>query len=858
MKISGKKTFFMIILVFSAILGVGQENDFITKLKTQLLLFRTQKVDQVIVIQTDKTLYRQGETMWMKGYVTDAVTHALSMNSLELSAQLTDDKGSNVLEGKFMLKNGVVDFDFTIPSDLPSDLYSLVAYTPEMENGDIRKIFKKEIFICRPENLDLIPYVEYQKSVFAPDCKESATLRLIDYNRKPVSGKKFEYQIFSQDRELLSGKGKTGTAGSGEVVFFTPPAQNGAPLLVSLTIPVGKDHLNLVRKIPTVSEKINVKFYPEGGSRVPGVVQLVVFEAKDQQGNPVKVKGEIIDDQNNIVTSSETTGYGLGSFTLLNNDTGKLKMKITSDTGKNQEIQLPQFSPGSMSIRVKGCDGKNLTLLLGRTPKSETGKFKLAAVANGELVWAGDFVLDQAGVVNVPLDNFHSEIAAFAVFNDAGILVAQRLISTGKSQSLNISYSSKKDRYKTGEVGEIKLKITDKEGKPVRAELAASLADKYSFPTSAFGIESVRYGLVTPLPYDESEDKSAKLSPDDFLLSDSFTGFDWDQVMLTDPGKGSAGRMNAIRISGTVVDDKNLAVPNALVSLTGPSLKLFNTTSNLHGEFSVNLPVSVEKQNLSATATDVLGKLNYKVRLNKSFKDEILNSLKTMSVVDWDVLEQLNIASYFIRNPDYFKAKTSVRVRVGEKKVSQAYWKRYVNGSSSLLEILSSIRPYEMSGGKIIFRGRNSFLAQDGALIVIDGVRMGTESSQLSMINPLDIEDIRILLDPVEMGQYTGLNSVGVIEITTKRGRISEIKPDEASMKSSEKLPKSFTPEPIGEGKYDLKTTLQWIPVLFTDENGEATIAFKTGNVKSTFLLEIAGFTNQRQWIGGRTEIKVE
>lgn len=96
MKTSGTKLFLMVILSFSTVLVSGQENDFIARLKTQLFLYRTQSSSQVIAVQTDKVLYRQGETMWMKGYSVDAITHSLSLNSLELSVQLADSRGGAI------------------------------------------------------------------------------------------------------------------------------------------------------------------------------------------------------------------------------------------------------------------------------------------------------------------------------------------------------------------------------------------------------------------------------------------------------------------------------------------------------------------------------------------------------------------------------------------------------------------------------------------------------------------------------------------------------------------------------------------------------------------------------------------
>ena len=652
--------------------------------------------------------------------------------------------------------------------------------------------------------------------------------------------------------------GKTATNGSGEVVFFTPSAQSGKAMLASLTIPAGRDRLNLITKIPLSSEKINITFFPEGGKRVPGIPQVIVFVATDQLGSPVIVKSDIIDEQGNLIVSTATSQSGIGTFTLINNDNQKLKLKIVSDIGKNQETPLPSLSPEGMCITVKKNDGKNLSLLVARSPNSTAANFKIVAVINGELVWASDFDLEQSGIINIPLDNFNSEIAAIAIFNQKGELVAQRLIYTGKIHPWNITITPNKSVYSKGEEGLIIVKITDQNGKPVKAELAAGIADRYTFPASSSQVSSLYYGLQKPLLFDEPLKKTEGLILDYCLVSNSLRGFDWNRIVAIDPAKGSSPRLNAIRISGTVLDEKDLPVPNALVSLTSTSLQQFNASSDLHGEFVINLPVSVEKRNLSASATDVSGRGNYRVVLNKSFKDELVNSLSHLSLNSWQILEQIYESEYFRDNPDFLKVKPPVKVRIDERKVTEPYWKKYLTGSSHLIDIIKSIHPFELNGGKIVFRGINSFIAQDGALIVIDGQRMGTDASALTMVNPQDVEDIRILLDPVEMGIYSGLNSVGVIEIKTKQGGIDNSKSTELIEQPKEISPTLFMPMSIGEGKYDLKTTLQWIPVLYTNQQGEAAIPFRAGGIKSTFVIEVAGYTDQRYWIGSQKEIKVE
>jgi len=861
MKTNFKRLTLTILLISSSSFIFSQENDFITRLKTNLLLYRTQKVDQAIVLQTDKTLYRPGETIWMKAYVTDAMTHILSLNSLELSVQLTDNKGLVIAEGKYPLKNGVVDCSFSTPADLQSDIYHLIAYTPEMESVGIQTVFRKEIFISRPERLDMIPHLEYVKPFFAPERKESAVFSLKDFNGKMLPGKKFDYQIIKEDRELLSGKGKTGTTGTGEVVFLTPSAKNESPVMVSVDITSGNDRLNFVTKIPLASERINITFFPDGGKLVPGIPQMVVFEAKDQLGRPISLKADVLDEQGKQLAVTATIQPGLGVFSLLNIDNKKLTFKITSDIGNNQETLLPSQTLGSMSITVKKNDGKNLSLLLGRSPKSELSKFVIVAVGNGEMIWASDFELEQAGVLSVPLENFRSDIAAIAVFTETGVLVSQRLVYVGKNPRVNVSLSPSKSSFKKSEEGQIKLKVTGLDGKPVKAEFAVSMADKFAFPGSVSDVASLNYGLDRPAGFIEPIEKMNRVLVDYMLAANAMKGFDWNQISAIDPTKTQNIRMSSTRVTGRVVDSKELPVPNALVSLTSPSLQQFNARSDQHGEFVINLPLSVEKKNLSASATDGSGKGNYHVILNKSFKDELANSFNNTSVNEWKILEQLYVSNYFKENPDYFKPIPASKVKSGEKKVREPYWKKNLSTATNLLDIIKTIRPYELMGGsKIVFRGQNSFNFQDGAMIVIDNQKMGTDASILSSVNIHDVDDIEIFTNPVDMSRYTSLNSVGVIVITTKRGGSDKEtnETEDAVDSQKESLQKQFKPEFIGNEKYDLKTTLQWIPVLFTDENGEAIIPFKAGGVKSTFIVEIAGFTDQGLWIGNQTEIKVE
>ena len=833
----------------------GQENEFIPKLKTQLLLYRTQKIDQSITLLTDKTFYRPGETIWLKSYLTDDLTHLLSLKSHEMSLLLTDNKGIAIIETKLLLKNGIAEYRLPIPGDLRSNIYYLVAFTPEMEGMGVSEALVKKVAIGRPEYFDLLPKLELSKPFFAPEQKETVQLKLSNLAGQPVTSKKFEYQIITNGKEILSGKGKTDSNGSGEIVFITPSQKSGQAMLVSVDINSGGDRLNLVNKIPLSAEKLNVIFYPEGGNLVPGIPQTVVYEVKDQLGNPTTMKGEIVDEQNKVVASTTTILPGLGVFTV-QNDEHILKLRILSDIGKGQEINLPAQVAGSMTVSMKKNDSKNISLLLGRSPKSPKEKFTIVAISNGEMTWASDFDLDQAGLINVPLENFTEPIAMIGVFNSAGMLVGQRLVYTGKEKVMNFTINPNKTTYKSGEEGEFLVKIVDSEGKPLKSEVTIALSDKLSLPISANEIRLINNGLSKPLPFRESIEKVSKIALDYFLVTNSLKGLDLMEVLSIDPTKTLNLNKLQTRVTGRVIDNKDLPVPNALINLTNPSMQQFKAHSNERGEFAINLPTGVDGKNITASATDESGKGNFRVILNMNFKEELTASLNRDKETNWDNVDQLSQMGYFKSNPDFLKATPPVKFRNDEKS-REPYWKKYLTSSTNLLEIIKTMRSYELTGGKIIFRGSNSFYYQDGALIVVDGVKMGTDASQLNIINPNDVDDIQILLNPVDMSNYTSLNAVGVIVIKTKRGLASAVTSIDNS-KPVVKESENFKPQAIGYDKYDLKTTLQWLPSVFTNDNGEVRIPFKTGAIKSNFVLDIAGYTDQGQWFGKQIEIKVE
>ena len=141
----------------------------------------------------------------------------------------------------------------------------------------------------------------------------------------------------------------------------------------------------------------------------------------------------------------------------------------------------------------------------------------------------------------------------------------------------------------------------------------------------------------------------------------------------------------------------------------------------------------------------------------------------------------------------------------------------------SIFDILMSIKPYHIDNGKITFgiNTVNSINNQDGALIIVDGIKMGTDASILNTIPVPDIARITASTNVLDIQRYSGMNNVGIIEIVMKKNK------DFIKNEETEGLAKS--------------STLFWGPAIMTDSSGKASATFFNNNNSIEILISVEG-----------------
>jgi hypothetical protein len=217
----------------------------------------------------------------------------------------------------------------------------------------------------------------------------------------------------------------------------------------------------------------------------------------------------------------------------------------------------------------------------------------------------------------------------------------------------------------------------------------------------------------------------------------------------------------------------------------------------------------------------------------KMGEDEFINkAIESLHLRKSEILSEIEADQFFYKYilindrvfPEYlfvnrrFMEKNGIsRKKPDRKDIIQ----RKLTSGTPILDVIRSIRPFQLMGDKIVFHGRSSLFFQDGALFVLDGTKLGTSISVLSSINPNDIENIEIFTIPADIHRFTALNSVGVIEMTSKGG-----------FDKTEDDSKQMT-------RYN--STLYWNPYLKIQQKSETSVSFKSTKMKTKYSVIVQG-----------------
>ncbi len=212
-------------------------------------------------------------------------------------------------------------------------------------------------------------------------------------------------------------------------------------------------------------------------------------------------------------------------------------------------------------------------------------------------------------------------------------------------------------------------------------------------------------------------------------------------------------------VSGIVGDQYGDPLPGATVVIKGTNIA---TTTNSEGFFS--LTISDDKTILQITS---LGYLKKEVKVGDQ------KNLVIQMEEDMQMLDEVVVVGFGVQK------KVNLSGAVGTVSSEILADRPIPNVSSALQGTIANLNITNPSGratdaASINIRGYGSINGGSEPLILVDNVPLS--ASELTRINPDDIENISVLKDAASAAIYGARAAFGVLLITTKQGKSSKLK----------------------------------------------------------------------------------
>ena len=716
---------------------------------------------ELVYIHSDKEVYAPGESASFKAYVHDYYSVTPSNLNGRLFMLLIDGAGNGVVNSHFIIDRGKTSGTLDLPQDLPDGKYTLIGLTGVMQQGSIKNVFSKEIFIKESFVPSTFIMLSTPEEICEPLGSTRVNVRLYTLSGKPYN-KEFSYLVNLNGQTIRAGTDKADKTGRASIRVELPDYDDRSVAWVEVFVEQGDIIDRNSIRIPTQGSLLNLTFFPEGGNLIHGINTVVGFTAFNHFDEPIHIEGDLVDANNNVVGNIASLTGGLGSFSITPDKANPLKVQITKPESIPMVYDLPEITASGISLQFSSDIDSELQFEVISGQSELEGPIRAVAEKNGRIAWSTVLPPVSNTSFSIPASDLGAGIIRVALLNERGQLRAHRAVFVN-NEDPKIAVKQDKSRYDLKDNPNLQVKHQNNPAEPF--DCSISVTDSRLNPNWNNAQDIFSYFTIGP--------SAGKFDfpTGYFLATDVEKEKIMDCLMLTEPNR-------------------------------------FDWVQIYSGEGGQSKPI---------LPSEFMARLMEDLRSDE--RQRLLAGIENDQFIYKYVLSQdRGIPGYFWENRKALATGTKPKLPSRQERI-----RNQLRAGTPLLDVLKQIKHYSLTANKIIFGGPNSLVNQDGALIVVDGIKLGTEASILNTINPMDVQNIEVFTDPNSMARYTSLNGVGVISITT----FGKDTPEEEEDKT--------------DAQKDDKALLLWDPLLELQPNEVVEIPIENKDVKTDYTVLIQG-----------------
>jgi len=838
--------------------------------------------------QTNHVFYSPNEMIYFKAYIVDAQNNLPSDWSKILYAELYDPAGNLVSQHNYQIINGASNGDFLLDEKVKGGIYKLRLYTNWMRNESHKNYFEKEITVQKTSSPRILMKLDFPKKGLSAGDEVLADFSLRNLQNLAIPFYEGNFEVLVEGKPFAENKFTTDKEGKVQIKFNLPQNLSTTDVLLNIKLDYNSFQESISRSVPVTLNKIDILFFPEGGSLVNGKQNNVAYKALNEFQQPVDVKAEIVDENGKKISETESVKFGMGKFAFSPHENQKFFLKLTSHK-ISKLYEIPTGKENAVSLNVGKENGK----IILKIQSENNQKVNIEANFRGEVVQTKNNISSNSEI-EFNENIFPQGIARFTVLDSDKNPLAERVVFVNKDQNLQISIKPNQSDYMPREKVVFDIETKDDKGKPVSSNLSLSVLDDKLFSYaddrqnnifSWLQMDSELQGKIEEPPfYFKKEEAKADEALDLVMLTNGYRYFELlPEIQQTKRFPFQKEELNSIY--GKIENNKGETVDAEVFLINDKSEILEQKTKNGRFYFK-NFPSDVSYQlvakskkareniKIKLLASEISSEIiTQKIKTGQSGKDfevivnnPVLDDNSRQNQVDKPLQNQTKFYSGRKRNYSDTISKMQIEevviVGLGEKsrqnlsasvqtvtrqEIAQNNIVNALSGKVSGIEITAN-SGVPGNAQSVVIRGASSITNGKQPLIVVDGIPMDYPNFK---INTDNIGSVTVLKDASATALYgsRGSNGVIIINSLTSNYNSKKINLNRRTFYAQESLynynsdkmnyGRVFTypvyETPTTNYRTDFRETIYWNPTIQTDKNGKAKLEFYNSDANTTF-----------------------
>lgn len=621
-----------------------------------------------------------------------------------------------------------------------------------------------------------------------------------------------------------------------------------------------------------------IRFYPEGGSIISGIYNVVAYSAYDSQGNPISISGTLKDDRDTVVAVFNSS-TGLGKFIFFPASRNrKYTAYVTGDNSTLPTYPLQRLSAMAYQLAITEQNSEHIKfrVALGDSVYNKKTPTYLLGVTGSRVCFAsmGQGMYE----VTIPKKDIPGGVVTFHLFNEQKQQVSERNVFIEKKEVI-VDISTNKNNYVPRDLVKMAISVKDTEGTPIAAVLSVAVTDNRYIKWSQdhLPIESFRLQQQFPFILSKNREISRLNSEIKDLLMLTYI-INKEQNISLNSMSSIPADSDGLSIKGKILNKNHEPVENQVVTLFSNQYRhiVFADTTDVMGAFNFSGLNYYDSTRFILQVSNLKGiKQDHSIvvdppvfadpgifpshvnNTDSSYQSDIEKFSK--DGMDTSVTGQTRKRLHEVVMKNIKKNKSDDRQRNSFSRMVTREQLSKV-GLSNTANAVMMVPGVIMMNGQLTLRGgmpviSTGVIGSREPIVIVDGVQASTGGSVVNYLNTIPpelIESIEVLAGP-EAAQYATRGANGVIIIKTGHPVFDQ---------KNQKQMLSFYPrgyhisppfyippyeiDQVRETAFqDNRSTIYWNGELLTNKEGKVNVLFYTADQPATYTITVQGVTSK-------------